>query len=283
MKKSPKVAVVTNVAPNHLDLHKDMDEYVDAKRNIVAWQKGTDTAVLNRDNDISRGFIESTAGKVLFFSASGRVRDGVYVENGTVFAAEGGLGERVIDTCDILLPGAHNVENYMAAFAAVRGLAGFDAMRDTAQTFKGVRHRIELVRELRGVRYYNDSIATSPTRAIAGLRAFDEKVILIAGGKDKGIAFDVFGEEIVSKVKTLVLTGLTAGKIRSAVEEAHGYSRGAPNILVCDDFKEAVLAAAGSAKAGDIVLLSPGCTSFDCFKNFEERGEAFRGIVEGLE
>jgi UDP-N-acetylmuramoylalanine--D-glutamate ligase len=282
MKKSPQVAVVTNVAPNHLDIHKDMAEYVEAKRNIVAWQKDKDTAVLNRDNDISRGFIDATVGKALFFSREGGVRDGVYLENGTIYTAERGLGERIMDARDILLPGVHNVENFMAAFAAVRGHAGFEAMRETARTFKGVRHRIELVRELRGVKYYNDSIATSPTRAIAGLRSFDKKVILIAGGKDKGVAFDGFGAEIVKSVKTLVLTGLTAGKIRGAVEEAHGYSRGAPNILMCDDFKEAVLAAAGIAKLNDIVLLSPGCTSFDCFKNFEERGDAFRSIVEGL-
>jgi UDP-N-acetylmuramoylalanine--D-glutamate ligase len=283
MGKSPQVAVVTNVAPNHLDMHKDMAEYVDAKRNIVAWQKTTDKAVLNRDNDISRGFIDSVVGKALFFSRNGGVRDGVYLENGTLYAAERGLGEKIIDARDILLPGVHNVENYMAAFAAVRGLAGLDAMREVARSFKGVRHRIELVRELRGVRYYTDSIATSPTRAIAGLRAFDRKVILIAGGKDKGIAFDGFGAEIASSVKTLVLTGLTAEKIRSAVEGAPGYSRGTPNILMCGDFEEAVLAAAAAAKKGDVVLLSPGCTSFDRFTNFEERGDAFRRIVEGLE
>jgi len=281
MGKSPDIAVVTNLAPNHLDKHKDMDEYVASKRNIFINQRRSDRAVFNFDNAYTREYATAAKGEALFFSREGRVSDGVYLEGGTIFEAKGGEGEAIMQAGEILIPGLHNVENYMAAFAVVRGLVGRDAMLGTARSFRGVRHRIELVRELRGVRFYNDSIASSPTRTSAGLRAFDEKVILIAGGKGKGVAFDELGAEIVSHVKKLVLTGLTAGQIREAVEKADGYA-GAPEILVIDDFKEAVLAAARSAQEGDVVLLSPACTSFDRFRNFEERGDVFSEIVRGL-
>ena len=281
MGKSPEIAVVTNLAPNHLDIHRDMEEYAEAKRNIYMHQKQTDTAIFNFDNEYTRAYAASAPGKVMYFSSRERVGNGVYLQNGTIYDAINGRSEAIIQTDDIWLPGAHNIENYMAAFAAARGLVSRDAMLETARTFHGVPHRIEFVRELRGARYYNDSIASSPTRAIAGLRAFDRKVILIAGGKDKGVAFDQLGVEIVSRVKTLVLTGLTAGQIRGAVICVTGYD-GAPDIIERDDFTQAVIAAAESAGEGDIVLLSPACTSFDKFKNFEERGNKFREIVEGL-
>jgi len=281
MRKCPGIAVVTNLAPNHLDKHKDMDEYVAAKRNIFINQQSSDSAVFNFDNDITREFAAAAPGRALFFSRRERVRDGVYLEGGTIYEAVEGTRGAIMQIGGILLPGLHNAENYMAAFAAVRGLVSRATMLETAGTFKGVRHRIELVRELRGVRYYNDSIASSPSRTIAGLRAFNEKVILIAGGKGKGVAFDELGAEIAARVKKLVLTGLTAGQIRDAVENAEGYS-GEPEILMRDDFKQAVLAAAASAREGDVVLLSPACTSFDRFRNFEERGNVFREIVEGI-
>jgi len=282
MGKSPDIAVVTNLSPNHLDKHRDMDEYVAAKRNILINQKPLDRVVLNFDNDYTRRFAADAIGETLFFSRRERVRDGVYLEGGTIYEARGGESGAIMRMGDIMLPGLHNVENYMAAFAAVRGLAGRKAMLETAQTFRGVKHRIELVRELRGVRYYNDSIASSPSRTIAGLRSFEGKVILIAGGKGKGVAFDGLGAEIIARTKKLVLTGLTAGEIRDAVERADGHA-GGPEIIMRDDFKEAVLAAAASAGEGDVVLLSPACTSFDRFKNFEERGDVFRAIVEALE
>ena len=198
---------------------------------------------------------------------------------------------------DIILPGTHNIENYMAAFAAVSGLVSYETMRMTAKNYRGVAHRIELVREHRAVRYYNDSIASSPSRAIAGIRALsaDESpaglerrnIILIAGGKDKGIPFDEFGTEIVACVKELVLTGVAANQILEAVEEAEGFNTpgcfSESQIHQCTDFKDAVKTAAALAKDGDIVLLSPACTSFDMFKNFEERGNTFKDIVNNLE
>ena len=188
----------------------------------------------------------------------------------------------VLPLSGILLPGEHNVENYMAAIAAVDALVPDEVIRSFAGTFQGVEHRIELVRTVDGVRYYNDSIASSPSRTIAGLRSFPEQVILIAGGYDKHIPFDVLGPEIIKHVKHLILTGDTAGKIRAAVEGTEGYEPGKPDITVIEDFKLAVMAARNLAREGDVVLLSPACASFDKFKNFMERGNAFKTIIRGL-
>ncbi len=282
MKKSPSIAVVTNLTPNHLDMHRDMQEYIEAKRNILRNQSDGDVLVLNLDDDITRGFADSARGKVRFFSRKKRVENGTFQEGGIIYKAGDGKSTPVIETSQIMLPGVHNIENYLAAFAAVHGLVSRDTCIKVAETFRGVAHRIELVRTLRGVSYYNDSIASSPNRTIAGLRSFNRKVILIAGGKDKGIPFDELGPEIIKHVETLVLTGVTAGQIRAAVEYAPGYD-GRPVIIEKDDFREAVLAAHDAAADGDIVLLSPACTSFDKFKNFEERGNTFKEIVNGLE
>ena len=282
MKKSPPAAVVTNITPNHLDMHLDMDEYVEAKRNIIRYQSPSDTVVLNFDNDITRAFAETARGNVLLFSLKNRLKNGVYLEGETIYNASDGKTEPLLDTSGIFLPGVHNIENYMAAFAATRGLVDRTVCLKVAETFKGVAHRIELVRTLNGVRYYNDSIASSPTRTIAGLRSFKQKVILIAGGKDKGVPFDALGPEVIDHVKTLVLTGLTAGRLRDTVENAPGYA-GNPEIIEKEDFTEAVLEANARAESGDIVLLSPACTSYDRFKNFEERGNTFKQLVNGLE
>lgn len=282
MKKSPWTAVVTNITPNHLDVHRDMAEYVQAKRNILRGQRASDKVVLNADDDITRSFAESTQGSVSWFSRKKIIDDGVFLNGSMLVRSVDGVREPIIDVKQIFLPGVHNVENFAAAFAATTGLVANSTCRAVAETFKGVAHRLEPVRTLRGVRYYNDSIASSPTRTIAGLRAFDQKVILIAGGKDKGVPFDELGLPIIQHVKTLVLTGLTAKKIRTAVEKAKGYN-GKPEIIEHDDFEMAVLAAHAAARDGDIVLLSPACTSFDRFKNFEERGNTYKDIINGLE
>lgn len=282
MKKSPEIAVVTNLTPNHLDMHLDMAEYVEAKRNILRYQSASYKAVLNLDDDITRAFADTAIGEVLFFSRQRPVTNGVFLEGNIICEAAAGQVTPVMETSKILLPGTHNIENYMAAFAATSGLAGNNARVKTAESFKGVAHRIELVRQLRGVRYYNDSIASSPTRTIAGLRSFDRKVILIAGGKDKGIEYEALGPEIAEHVKTLVVTGMTGPRIKDAVLAAANY-KGSPDIIEKEDFKEAVLAAHGVACDGDIVLLSPASTSFDKFKNFEERGNTYKEIINGLE
>jgi len=281
MKHSPHIAVVTNLAPNHLDVHRDMAEYVAAKENIFRHQSGEDVAVFNADNDITAEQSRRAPGRARLFSRQDEVADGVFLRGEDIVCRSGGH-ERVIMTAGgIKIPGVHNVENYMAAIAAVDGLVPDEVIRRFAREFGGVEHRIELVRTYRGVRYYNDSIASSPSRTIAGLRSFREKVILIAGGYDKHIPFDVLGPEIVEHVKLLVLCGATADKIRAAVENAPGYQPGKPEILDVTPFTAAVEAARDRAQPGDVVTLSPACAAFDQFKNFAERGKFFKSIVNG--
>lgn len=281
MKHSPHIAVVTNLAPNHLDVHRDMAEYVAAKENIFRHQSGEDVAVFNADNDITAEQSRRAPGRARLFSRQDEVADGVFLRGEDIVCRSGGRERVVMIAGDIKIPGVHNVENYMAAIAAVDGLVPDEVIRDFAREFGGVEHRIELVRTYRGVRYYNDSIASSPSRTIAGLRSFHEKVILIAGGYDKHIPFDVLGPEIVEHVKRLVLCGATADKIRAAVENAPGYEPGKPEILDVTPFTAAVEAARDRAQPGDVVTLSPACAAFDQFKNFAERGKFFKSIVNG--
>ena len=281
MDRSPHIAVVTNLAPNHLDIHRDMAEYVAAKENIFRHQTAGDIAVFNADNAITAEQSTRAAGRSRRFSRQSPLSDGVFLR-GDDIVCRGPEGERVImQTSDIRIPGVHNVENYMAAIAAVDGLVPDAVIRDFARSFGGVEHRIELVRTLHGVRYYNDSIASSPSRTIAGLRSFPGKVILIAGGYDKHIPFDVLGPEVTAHVKLLVLCGATAGKIRAAVEAAPDYRPGHPEIIEVTPFRAAVEAARDRAVPGDVVTLSPACAAFDQFKNFAERGKTFKEIVNG--
>ncbi len=272
MRRSPARAVITNLSPNHLDVHKDMQEYVDAKKNIYAFQGANDLLVLNADNAITAAL--SGNGITRFFSRQGKACH-VRLENGVI--TRGGVP--VLATEDILLPGVHNIENYMAAIAAVEGLVSDEAIVHVAKNFGGVEHRIELVRVKDGVRYYNDSIASSPTRTIAGLRSFKEKVILIAGGYDKHIPYDVLGPEVCQHVKKLFLCGATAPQIRAAVENCAGEK---PEMVDCGKFENAVRAAAAAAESGDVVLMSPASASFDEFKNFMVRGECFKKIIKEL-
>ena len=275
MRRSPHVAVVTNLAPNHLDIHKDMEEYVEAKKNIFRFQKAGDVLILNHDNAITDGFTGN--GATLKFSRRERT-EGAWVEDGTIFV----LGCPVLKTADILIPGVHNIENYMAAILAVQGLVDDETVRNVARTFGGVEHRIELVRVKDGVRYYNDSIASSPSRTIAGLRSFPEKVILIAGGYDKHIPYDVLGPEICAHVSKLFLGGATGEKIRQAVVNAPEYEAGKPEIQDCGDFDHAFYAAVAAARPGDTVLMSPASAAFDQFKNFMVRGDHFKKLVMEL-
>ncbi|MBQ7344626.1 MAG: UDP-N-acetylmuramoyl-L-alanine--D-glutamate ligase [Oscillospiraceae bacterium] len=274
MERSPQRAVVTNLAPNHLDVHKDMDEYVEAKKNVFKFQSTGDRLVLNADNAITDGF--TGVGLTRKFSRLGK--GDACVVDGTICRD----GQEVLDTEDILIPGVHNIENYMAAMLAVEGLVSDEVIRSVAKTFGGVEHRIELVRIKDGVRFYNDSIASSPSRTIAGLRSFPEKVILIAGGYDKQIPYDVLGPEVCAHVKLLVLGGATGPKIRAAVEGCGAYVPGSPEIMDCGDFESAVRAAAGAAKSGDVVLMSPASAAFDQFKNFMVRGDFYKKIVKEL-
>ena len=278
---SPHTAVITNLSPNHLDIHKDMEEYVAAKENLYLHQTADDILILNRDNEITHSFVPKAKGTVLEFSRQTEPERGVFLRDGVIWR-KGETVEKILEQSDILLPGIHNVENYMAAILAVGDCVRTETIRDVARHFGGVEHRIELVREKDGVRYYNDSIASSPTRTIAGLRSFSQKLILIAGGYDKHIPFEPLGPEIVEHVKTLILSGATAPKIEAAVLGAPNYRPGCPEILHEDDFYEAVRLASRVAKPGDVVILSPAGPAFDKFKNFMVRGREFKKTVMEL-
>ena len=275
MKRSPAVALVTNLAPNHLDVHKDMDEYVEAKKNIFRFQKDTDLLIINADNAITAPFVGN--GITRAFSRQGK-NVHVRLEGDMIF--RGGMA--VLDKKDILIPGEHNVENYMAAIGAVEGLVSDETIRNVAKTFGGVEHRIELVRIKDGVRFYNDSIASSPSRTIAGLKSFKEKVILIAGGYDKHIPYDVLGPEICAHVKKLFLGGATGPQIRAAAENCPAFDPEKLEIVDCGNFESAVRSAAAAAQSGDVVLMSPASAAFDQFKNFMVRGEFYKKLVREL-
>ena len=280
MRESPDVAVVTNLSPNHLDVHKDMQEYIDAKKNILLHQGAFSRTVLNAGNEITASFAPQVRGDCWMFRRGAPVERGVWCDGETIYVH----GQALLPISQIRIPGWHNVENYMAAIAAVWGDVEPQTIRRVAETFAGVEHRAEFVRELRGVKYYNDSIATSPTRVISGmLSLFPQKILLIAGGYDKHIPFEPLGPTVCDKVKTLILLGDTAQKIQDAVQAAPQYQEGCPEILRVDNMEQAVAAAAAHAQPGDIVSLSPACAAFDLYPNFEVRGRHYKDIVNGLQ
>ena len=280
MRESPDVAVVTNLSPNHLDVHKDMQEYIDAKKNILLHQGAFSRTVLNASNEITASFAPQVRGDCWMFRRGAPVERGVWCDGETIYVH----GQPLLPISQIRIPGWHNVENYMAAIAAVWGDVEPQTIRRVAETFAGVEHRAEFVRELRGVKYYNDSIATSPTRVISGmLSLFPQKILLIAGGYDKHIPFEPLGPAVCDKVKTLILLGDTAQKIQDAVQAAPQYQEGCPEILRVDNMEQAVAAAAAHAQPGDIVSLSPACAAFDLYPNFEVRGRHYKDIVNGLQ
>ena len=283
MRKSPDVAVITNVAPNHLDVHKDMDEYIGAKQNIMLHQNAFSRTVLNLDDEITKGFTKDVRGQLLYSSMTERIKNGAWIDGeGNIFMSYRGINAPVMNKKDIALMGEHNVANYLSAISAVWGYVGAEEIRTVAKEFMGVEHRIEFVRELDGVRYYNDSIASSPTRTIAGLKSFEGNVILLAGGYDKHIPFEPMVPYIIEKVKLLILTGPTADKIESAVNKDAKYMGFNPSIIRAKDLTEAVEIAHKNAVSGDTVSLSPACASFDAFPNFAVRGDKFKELVNAL-
>lgn len=282
MTRSPHIAVLTNLAPNHLDVHRGMEEYIAAKENIFRYQGKNDIAVFNLDNDITRKLAQKARGRVRLFSRRQEVADGAFVRDGAIWLRRGSEERMVVKTDEIRIPGQHNVENYLAAITAVDGLVSDAVICAVAREFAGVEHRIELVRTRRGVRWYNDSIATSPTRTIAGLRAFSQKLIVIAGGYDKHIPFDVLGPELIEHVKLLILCGATADKIRACVTSCAAY-QGTPEMIESATLDDAVRIAAERAQPGDVVTLSPACAAFDQFPNFMVRGRYFKDLVNALE
>ena len=282
MRKSPDVAVVTNVAPNHLDVHKDMDEYVEAKKNVILHQNAFSRTVLNKDNDITDGFKPFVRGQSLFFSMESKVNNGAWCsKDGVIYMSYRGIDAPIMHRDEIAILGDHNVENYLAAISAVWGYVSVDSIKKVAHEFMGVEHRIELVREVNGVKYYNDSIASSPSRTIAGLKAFKQKVWLIAGGYDKHIPYEPMVPYVLEKAEKLLLCGATAQAIEDAVRNDKNYN-GNPEIIRVKDIAEAVDYASKNAKSGDIVTLSPASASFDCFPNFVARGNYFKDLVNKL-
>ena len=278
----PNVAVVTNISPNHLDKHKDYQDYIDAKRAEFEHQSENDRLILNFDDEHSAYYAHFSHAPVSYFSDKNRVDRGVICENGLILRVNGAEQQEIMGADEIKLPGEHNLLNYLAAFAAVEGLVSNEICRQVAMTFAGVEHRLEQVRVLNGVTYINDSIGTSPTRTSAGLHALKVKPIVIAGGYDKHIPFDGLGDELCKFAKRVFLTGDTAESIHKAIVNSPFYAESGLEVQLIDDFKEAVLAASASAEPGDIVLLSPACAAFDRFKNFAERGKYFKEIVMEL-
>lgn len=283
MRKSPDIAVVTNLAPNHLDIHKDMQEYVDSKKNIVLHQNAFSKTVLNLDNEISNSFTDYVRGDCVKFSIKEKLHNGAYLDGTKICYSDYGRVTEIMDIKDIKIPGMHNVENYLAAISAVWGIVDVETITAVAKTFGGVEHRAEFVRDFNGVKYYNDSIASSPTRTALGtLSLYDEKIIIIAGGYDKHIPYEPLGPVINNKVKLLILLGDTAPKIEKAVKNADNYNENAIEIVNVSNMEEAVNAAVQRAAKGDIVSLSPASASFGLYKNFEERGNHFKSIVNSL-
>ena len=272
------VAVVTNITPNHLDMHHGMEEYIEAKKNVFRYQDKNCLLIINDENNITKEFYKEAKGKVEKFSSKKIKNEDGYYENGVLYIH----GQEVCKKNDIVIKGMHNVENYLAAFLAVRNEVSIENMKFVAQTFGGVEHRCEFIREINGVRYYNDSIASSPTRTLAGLKAFEKPVILIAGGYDKHIPFEPLAFEGYEKIKSIVIMGATKYKIAKCFQDLREKKEINIPVYIVNNMEEAVNKCREIAKEGDIVTLSPACASFDMFKNFEIRGNVFKDIINNL-
>lgn len=278
IKEPVEVALITNVSPNHLDIHKDMEEYIEAKKNIFKYQRKDDLLVINEDNKVTKSMEKECIGRVLKFSMKEKLKKGAFFYDEHLYINE----KKVCNMNEVKLKGMHNIENLLAAFCCVSEDISIDSMEKVAKNFAGVEHRLELVKEIQGVKYFNDSIASSPTRTLAGLKSFDRPVILIAGGYDKNISFDILAKEGISHIKHLILLGDTKYKIEEAFKNIMKDSNQYIPISICNSIEEAVNIAKENAKFGDIVTLSPACASFDMFKNFEERGNKFKSIINNL-
>lgn len=277
----PDVAVITNLSPNHLDKHKDFQDYVDAKASIFRNQRPEDRLILNRDDPHTPYYRSLAHSRISYFSDRSEIEEGCVCRDGRLYYVPEGADSELLHAEEIRIPGEHNVQNYLAAFEAVRGWVSAETCRKVAMRFPGVPHRLEEVRVRRGVTWINDSMASSPTRTIVGLEAARKKPIVIVGGYDKHIPFDELGDRLNELAKTVILCGDTAEKIRSAILNSRAW-QGLP-LKTAEDLQDAVRLADACAEEGDIVMLSPACASFDRFKNFEERGNLFKQYVRELE
>ena len=279
---SPDIAVITNITPNHLDIHKSYEEYIEAKANIFKYQDENGLLVLNYDNEITKNFAKDAKSKVLYFSSKQKLENGLILDNQIIKECENGLRRHVINTKNIKLKGIHNSENICAAIAATNKIVSIDSQIKAVSEFKGVNHRLEFIKELNGSKWYNDSIASSPTRTIAGLNSFEEDIVLIAGGYDKHLDYTPIALPIINKVSKLILLGQTSDKIYQAVTNLLKTYEREIEIFKVNTLEEAALKAKEVSKKGDVVLFSPASASFDMFKNFEERGNRFKQIVNKL-
>jgi len=282
MEISPDISVITNISPNHLNIHKDYEEYIDSKKNIFKYQNKEGILVINYDNEVTRPFNEEAKGNVVYFSSKTKLDDGFIVDDNIIKESEEGIRKHILNVNDIKLRGNHNYENICTALAATKTLVDSDVAYDAIKDFQGVEHRLELIREIDGVKWYNDSVSSSPTRTIAGLNSYSEEIVLIAGGYDKNLDYTPIAKPIVEKVKTLILLGQTSGKIYEAVKSELERQNKNLNIYMCDSLEETVKKAQKYAKPGQIVLFSPASASFDMFKDFADRGEKFKNLVNKI-
>ncbi len=282
MQVSPHIAVITNISPNHLDIHKSYDEYIEAKKNLFLYQKEDDILVINYDNEITRDFKKEAKGKVIYFSKSAKIDDGIIYDNGMIKSCKDKVRRHILNTKDVLLRGVHNYENICTAIATTSSLVEPEIQARAVKKFQGVEHRLEFIRQIDGVKWYNDSIGSSPSRTIAGLYAFEEKIVLIAGGYDKHLDYTPIAKPIVENVSKLILLGATAPKIEEAVKEELKRQNKELPIYHCTTLKETVEKAKEVANSSEIVLFSPASASFDMFKNFEDRGNQFKALVNTL-
>ena len=277
MDVSPEISVVTNLSPNHLDMHKDMDEYLLAKKNIFLHQEESDLLILNEDNAITKSFAKEAKGEVVFFSSIKENED-AYFREGSLYIRE----ERIVDLEEMKVKGIHNAENFLAAFLATEQFVSKSILREVAISFNGVKHRCQLIRELDGVKYYNDSIASSPTRTLASIGSLDRKVNIILGGYDKKLDYTSLAEEGHQFIKNAILVGDTKLKIQD-VFKVYAQNEGVVvKTYLAESFEEAVDLLRSVSEEGDIAILSPASASFDMFRNFEERGDKFVALVNNF-
>ena len=282
MEVSPSISVITNITPNHLNVHKDYEEYIDAKKNIFKCQNRDGIVILNYDNEITRNCASEVKGKVIFFSSKEKLDNGYIVDNGVIKECDDKLRKHIVSAKELTIRGKHNYENICAAIAATRTLVDIATAIEVIKTFPGVEHRIEFVKEINGVKWYNDSASSTPSRTISGLNAFDEEIVLIAGGADKNLDYTPIAKPILDKVKTLILMGQTSGKIFDSVKAEEEIENKEINIYMVNSLSQAVILAKRYSLPGQVVLFSPASTSFDMFKNMYDRGHQFKDIVNKM-
>ena len=282
MQISPDISVITNITPNHLNIHKDYEEYINAKKNIFKYQNENGILILNYDNDITRECSKEANGKVVFFSSNTKLDNGFIVDGDIIKECEDKVRKHILNTDEVILRGNHNFQNIATAIAATKTLVDTDIAVEAIKEFKPVEHRIEFISEIDGAKWYNDSASSSPTRTLSGINAFKENIILIAGGYDKNLDYKPLAKPILEKVSALILIGQTAEKIFDVVKEEAEKQNKSINIYMCDTLEQTIELAKKTAKKGDVILFSPASASFDMFKNFADRGQKFKDLVNNI-